>query len=333
MSQVSEHSQITSEPLPLRDRVGIFLQPTTATDALSQIREAEQAGIRQIWLDWGAGFAETLTLLAAAAVQTDQIRLGTAIIPAAPRHPVVMAQQMLALHDLAPGRFRFGIGAGHRPLMKRWYGASLSSPQSYLKEFLEILRRVLWEGSIEHQGTFFQVVVDQAMYPHPRRAQVPLLISAIGKKAFWQAGEIADGALSALCPIPYLLQEALPALRAGAEAAGRPVLPLIAHIPVALTTDDAAALAVMRPWVQAATQLDTFSSMLKQAGWEEAIKGDERALETLTRTLLIWGDEAMVRRRLQELLGLGLDELTLQLMPVANAVQERRLLFQLVGAL
>jgi alkanesulfonate monooxygenase SsuD/methylene tetrahydromethanopterin reductase-like flavin-dependent oxidoreductase (luciferase family) len=333
MSQTQKYRQSVSSPLSPCDRVGIFLQPTTATDALVQIREAEQTGLRQIWLDWGAGFAETLTLLAAAAVQTEQIRLGTAIIPASPRHPVVMAQQILALHDLAPERLRIGIGTGHRPLMQRWYGVSHPSPQSYLKEYLEILRGILWEGVLSHQSTYFQVAVDQSMYPHPRHAPVPLLISAIGERAFRLAGTLADGALSALCPIPYLLQVALPALRAGAEAAGRPVPPLIAHIPLALTTDETAALAVMRPWVQAAASLDTFSRMLRQAGWVEAVNGDEKAVDALTRTLLIWGDEAIIRQHVQELLALGLDELVLQLMPVANAEQERHRLFQLIGSL
>lgn len=56
----------------------------------------------------------------------------------------------------------------------------------------------------------------------PRPAQIPLLISALGEKAFRLAGEIADGAISWVCPVPYLLDTALSALRAGAEAQHRP---------------------------------------------------------------------------------------------------------------
>jgi alkanesulfonate monooxygenase SsuD/methylene tetrahydromethanopterin reductase-like flavin-dependent oxidoreductase (luciferase family) len=231
MQQEHERQQSISATPSIRDRVGVFIQPTNAVEALSWIREAEQAGVHHIWMDWGAGFAETLTLFAAVAVQTERIGLGTAIIPTYPRHPLVLAQQALALHDLAPGRFRLGIGSGHRLFMEHWYGLASLSPQSYLKEYLEIVRAVLWEGNLDYHGTFFQVVVNQAMYPFPRQAPIPLLISAIGTRAFRLAGEIADGALSALCPVPYLLDKAFPALHAGAEARGRSAPPIIAHIP------------------------------------------------------------------------------------------------------
>src|SRR5207249_6127984 len=72
------------------------------------------------------------------------------------------------------------------------------------------------------------------------------LISALREGAFQLAGEIADGAISWMCPIPYLLERALPALRAGAGKTGRPVPPLVAHIPVALSQDRQAVLAAAR---------------------------------------------------------------------------------------
>jgi alkanesulfonate monooxygenase SsuD/methylene tetrahydromethanopterin reductase-like flavin-dependent oxidoreductase (luciferase family) len=326
------HRPVSAHP-SIRDRVGVFIQPPNAVEAQSWIREAEQAGVHQIWMDWGAGFAETLTLFAAALVQTERIRLGTSIIPTYPRHPLVMAQQALALHDLAPGRFRLGIGSGHRLFMKHWYGLTTPSPQAYLKEYLEIVRTILWEGSIDYHGTFFQVVVNREMYPFPRQAPIPLLISAIGTRAFQLAGEIADGALSALCPVPYLLDEALPALRAGAEARGRSAPPIVAHIPVVLSTDEAAAVTAMSPWVQAATSLDTFTRMFAKAGWASAVHGNKAELEAFTRTLLVSGDETAVRHRIQELLASGLDELVLQLVPVSSETRERRQLLQLVGSL
>jgi alkanesulfonate monooxygenase SsuD/methylene tetrahydromethanopterin reductase-like flavin-dependent oxidoreductase (luciferase family) len=89
----------------------------------------------------------------------------------------------------------------------------------------EVLRALLWEGNTNYQGSFFKVAL-----PTPRTAQVPLLISALGPKAFQLAGEIADGALPWMSPIPYLLKVALPALRAGAEARQRSAPPVIAHV-------------------------------------------------------------------------------------------------------
>ena len=65
---------------------------------------------------------------------------------------------------------------------------------------MEVLRAVLWEGKVNHHGEFFNVVVTT-----PRNtARLPKLVSALEEKAFQLAGEIADGALSWLCPVPYL---------------------------------------------------------------------------------------------------------------------------------
>lgn len=65
---------------------------------------------------------DALTTLAAAAVKTSTVNLGTSIVPIYPRHPLVMAQQALALHDLAPGRLRLGIGPSHRFVIENIYG-------------------------------------------------------------------------------------------------------------------------------------------------------------------------------------------------------------------
>ena len=65
-----------------------------------------------------------------------------------------------------------------------------------------------------------------------------MLISTLGKKAFQLAGEIADGALSWMCPVPYLLDTGIPLLRKAATASGRSTLPpLVAHVPVTLSQD------------------------------------------------------------------------------------------------
>ena len=46
---------------------------------------------------------DVLTTFSGAVAKTSTINLGTSIVPTYPRHPLVMAQQALALHDLALG--------------------------------------------------------------------------------------------------------------------------------------------------------------------------------------------------------------------------------------
>jgi len=155
----------------------------------------------------------------------------------------------------------------------------------------------------------------------------------LGLKAFQLAGEIADGAIAGMCPIPYLLKSALPALQAGAEARKRPAPPIIAHMLVALSTDEAAVLAVVRQRLQMMAQVGPFARMFVQAGFAGAMDGNEAELDALARTVMVSGDEATVRHRVQELLTSGLDELQLQLVPIADEEKERKQLLKLVGSL
>lgn len=141
---------------PLRGRVGVYIQASDTVDAIARIREAEQAGVEQAWMAMGgAGFADILTALAAVATQTEKIKLGTAIVPNYPRHPLVMAQQALAVHDLAPERLRLGIGSGNRSFLESRYGLSQTAPLRYLKEYLEVVRGVLWQGRIDFEWSLF----------------------------------------------------------------------------------------------------------------------------------------------------------------------------------
>ena len=62
------------------------------------------------------------------------------------------------------------------------------------------------------------------------------MASALQRGSFELCGEEADGAISWICPGIYLRDVALPAMQLGAERAGRPVPPLIAHALCVCTT-------------------------------------------------------------------------------------------------
>jgi len=312
--------------LPLYERIGLSIIATDAADAVDRIVEAEHVGLRQVWLSQGgSGGTDTLTIAAIAAARTTQIRLGTAIVPTYPRHPIVMAQQALAIHDLAPGRLRLGIGPSHRPIMEDSYGLEMTSPLSYLREYVTVLRGLLGEGHIDYHGTFFQVRATS------RTAPIPLLVSALGQKAFHLAGVIADGALSWVCPVAYLLKVALPSLQAGAMARSRSAPPLVAHVVVALSTDEAAVQTQARHFLLRYAQLPFYAHMFQEAGLPVAADGS--GLDALAQTLVIWGDAATLRGRLTELLADGLDELMVHPLPLTNRSEAREQLLQVLAAL
>ena len=72
---------------PIRDRVGLALYGRNAAGSLSTIAVAEAAGVRQIWMTQTTP-APGPWRFAAATVQTSNVRLGTAIVPTYPRHPL-----------------------------------------------------------------------------------------------------------------------------------------------------------------------------------------------------------------------------------------------------
>ncbi len=259
------------EARPLRERVGLRVWPfdsatTVPIDPATTITimsEVEDAGVPHIWLPYGPPWNPDLFIvLTAAATRTTRVTLGTSIIPISSRHPVLLAGQALSLSSLAPHRLRLGIGTGSPELAKRVYGIEMGSPLAYLREYLQVLQPLLWQGEAHHHGHFFTAEVSLST-----RGQIPVFIAALGPRAFRLAGELADGALPYLCPFPYLLTTALSALREGAAAAGRPRPPLVAYVPVVLTRDRATALQVGRRAVAFMTTLPDYRNMFAAAGF------------------------------------------------------------------
>lgn len=312
------------------ERVGLVIPGENAATAVKTIAEAEAGGVRQIWMTHSPYFPDSLTILAAAATKTSTIRLGTSIVPTYPRHPLVMAQQALSIHDIAPGRLRLGIGPSHQPIIEGIYGLRQETPLAHLREYVNVLRSVLWEGKVDHHGKFFNVKVSL-----PRTAQIPILISTLGKKAFQLAGEIADGALSWVCPVQYLISSGIPALRIGAATANRQSTTtpsLVAYISVALSEDRHAVLKAGHQMIDIYTKLPFYNQMFSDAGFP--LTAGQQIPDALIDSFIVSGDEKTVVAKLTELLSVaGLDELMVNFVPIKDAKDEFMRIANLIGRL
>jgi alkanesulfonate monooxygenase SsuD/methylene tetrahydromethanopterin reductase-like flavin-dependent oxidoreductase (luciferase family) len=309
-----------------RERVGLAVTGTNAAEAVSTIVAAEAAGVRQTWMIQTPPVPDTLTIFAAASVLTTSVRLGTAIVPTYPRHPLIMVQQALAFGDLAPGRLRLGIGPSHKPTIEGIYGIPMTAPLEHLREYVAVLRAALWEGNIDHHGRFFTIKATL-----PRTPRTPILISALRQGAFQLAGEIADGAISWMCPVQYLLEKALPALQLGAANSERPVPPLVAHIPVALGQDRHEVIAASRKQINRYARLPFYANMFADACFP--VEPDGSMSDNLIDSLVVSGDEAAITARLTDLLASGLDELIVMPIPVVDPAVELEQLIGLIGRL
>ncbi len=279
--------------------IGVAVSGTTTEEVLGRIERSEQAGIHAAWLTTGGARLDSLTTFAAAAGRTQTIKFGTSIVPTFPRHPLVMVQQVQVVAQLAPGRFRLGVGPSHRPTM-RAMGVNFRSPLGHLKEYLQIVKPLLQQGRVDFDGTYYH-----AHETIPEPVDVPVMVSALQRGSFELCGAEADGAISWVCPGRYLRDVALPAMRAGAESAGRRVPPLIAHAPVCVHENADEVRAAVRAQIASPRQ-PFYQRMFNAAGFPEASEGTWS--DAMIDAVVFSGNETQVAERVQEMFSFGASE-------------------------
>lgn len=286
--------------------IGVAVSGRNAEEILGRIERSDQAGIPAAWMTTGGAGADSLTIFAAAAGRTKQIKLGTSIVPTFPRHPLVMVQQAQVVAQLAPGRFRLGVGPSHRPIM-RAMGMDFRSPLGHLKEYVQILKDLLQTGKVDFDGEFLHA---HATIPEP--IDIPVMASALQRRSFEMCGALADGAISWICPAVYLRDVALPAMAEGAKQAGRPVPPLIAHAPVCVHENAEEVRAAVRQQVSN-PRMPFYQRMMRDAGFPEASDGTWS--DAMIDAAVWWGDETKVAEKIKEMFSFGATEVLLS--PIA----------------
>ncbi|MEM0074962.1 MAG: LLM class flavin-dependent oxidoreductase [Conexivisphaerales archaeon] len=312
--------------LPLRERIGISIRAENVHDAAEKIKNASMGGFRQVWMtSSGSGFRDTLTLYAAVAGQIDNIRLGTSIVQIYTRHPVVTAQQVLAINDVASGRFRLGVGVSHRPIIEERYGISMQEPLSYIKEYVNLLKNLLSKGKVDFSGRHFRV-----NFSMQQTAMVPILMGALGPKSFELAGEISDGAISWMCPPSYLRTKAIEALKKGSRKGQRQQPPLIAEMMIAMSEDERKVLEAAMQNVHFYAQMPFYKNMFREAGYDLI---DDKSKRELANSLTIWGKKEVVHDSIAHLLEDGIDELLLTHLVVDKQSEEIARLYEVINRL
>jgi F420-dependent oxidoreductase-like protein len=281
-------------------RIGVAVRGNHVNDILNMIERAEELGIHAAWMTTGGVRLDSITVFAAAALRTQRIQLGTSIVPTFPRHPLVMVQQTQVVAQLAPGRFRLGVGPSHRPMMISM-GMNFTSPLGHLREYVQILKAILQQGEVDFDGEFYHAH-DTISEP----LEVPVMASALQRGSFELCGAEADGAISWICPPVYLRDVALPAMQAGAKKSGRPVPPLIAHAPVCVHDNPNEVRAAVREQIMN-PRLPFYQRMLIAAGYPEAERGEWS--DAMIDGIVFWGNEAQVTERIEEMMSIGAAEL------------------------
>src|SRR4051794_1546554 len=156
------------------------------TDAESWrvVRRAEELGFARAWFyDTQMLSADPFVAMAAAAMKTTRIRLGTGVLIPSNRLAAVSANAFASLNKLAPGRIDFGIGTGFTGRRAMGLGAvRLAAMEEYIRIVQALLRDETVEAEIEGKRRLIRLLNPELGLINTRDP-VPLYIAATGPRA------------------------------------------------------------------------------------------------------------------------------------------------------
>jgi len=168
---------------------------------MSLVLEAERLGFDSVWSAEAYG-SDAVSLIAWAAARTERIGVGTSVMQMPARTPAATAMTAITLDHLSGGRFRLGLGVSGPQVSEGWHGIPFGRPLGRTREYVEIVRAILRRDKpVEFHGEHYEVPVSGGTglgkplksIVHPRRADLPIYLAAIGPKNVALAAEIADG--------------------------------------------------------------------------------------------------------------------------------------------
>jgi probable F420-dependent oxidoreductase len=171
----------------------------------SYARLAEDLGYSHVWVtdhigvpsnhqERGHIFYESLTTLSYVAATTTKVKLGTCVLVASARNPLVTAKQLSTIDRLSKGRMLLGIGTGWIKEELDAFDIDYEHRLGHLREFIDVLRAV-WskkDREISFHGKYFNfenLIFD----PKPFNDTIPILVGGNKPLSVAIAGEKGDG--------------------------------------------------------------------------------------------------------------------------------------------
>lgn len=208
---------------------GVGLFPTEPLPKMVQLAKVtEELGYSHIWVgDSHLIWREAYVNMAAMALSTARVKLGTGVTNPLTRHPSVVASAYATLEEYAPGRTIVGIGLGDSSVETM---GMKPAKLSYFEKTMAQMRQLL-------DGQEVQLETGKIHLLHPCKAKVPIYIAASGPKMLELSGRIADGIIVLVGVADEYIAHARERISAGAKAAGRKVedLNLVLWVPCAVS--------------------------------------------------------------------------------------------------
>lgn len=289
----------------------------------------ERAGVDVISVPESYGF-DAVSILGLLAGITERVELVSGIVSIYSRTPALLAMTAAGLDQVSDGRFTLGIGASGPQVVEGWHGLPYDAPLGRTREIIEILRTVWRREHLDHQGRRYEVPLPKGqgtgagkplkLLHRPLRADIAVLVAALGPKNVELAAEIAEGWIP-FCYIPEKSDRVWgPALESGLAKRDASLSPfqIVAGGPMAVGEDvehlrelDRAHL-TFYVGAMGTRGANFYNRVVSQYGWDaEAAKVQDLYLDghvdeataalpvqLLEGTSLI-GDESYLRDRLQ----------------------------------
>ncbi|QLG50208.1 LLM class flavin-dependent oxidoreductase [Natrinema halophilum] len=159
---------------------------------------AEELGLDSVWVGETWGW-EAFTLLGELAQLTDEITLGTGIVPVYTRSPSLLGQAAATVAEATGDRFVLGLGTSGPAVIENWHGDDFERPIGYTAETIDVIEQVLSGETVSHDGDSFQL--DGFRFRATRESgDVPVFVGALGESNVRMSGAIADGWMPIFVP-------------------------------------------------------------------------------------------------------------------------------------
>jgi F420-dependent oxidoreductase-like protein len=169
---------------------------------LELVKEADRLGVYAVWTAEAYG-SDAITPLAWLGAQTQQIKLGTAIMQMPGRTPANAAMTAMTLNQLSDSRFLMGLGLSGPQVVEGWHGVSYKRPLTRTREYVDIVRQIFRrEDRMSLDGKIYQIPYrgdDATGLGKPLKStleaalDIPIYLAAIGPQNVELTAEIADG--------------------------------------------------------------------------------------------------------------------------------------------
>jgi probable F420-dependent oxidoreductase len=176
-------------------------EPTT-DHIFAVARSAEEHGFDSVWVGDHVlvpadqtrmrFFADPLLTLGVVAGMTSRVQLGTSVVVAPLRNPLVLAKQSATLDYLSSGRLILGLGAGWLEREFNYLNADFNQRGSLFDETIRVLRTVWGAVPASFDGEFYQFD-DAVLEPQPHQpGGPPIWIGGSSRRALQRTAELGD---------------------------------------------------------------------------------------------------------------------------------------------